>query len=156
MKKVMRNVGTRKHFLWMLVAMMALCSATTVMTSCDDDDVEDLVSTLNIVGKWRTSAQVTPPLADGMDLRIDGDVEFKADGTVVSIDTEGTQTTGTWTLRDKTLTMTLTIEGETVSNTYKVQDGWTRDKIVLTYTFTAPDESGTMVTYTVTLTMTRL
>ena len=156
MKKVMKNAGTRKHFLWMLVAILSLCGATTVMTSCDDDDVEDLVSTLNIVGKWRTSAQVTPPLADGMELRIDGDVEFKADGTVASIDAEDAQTTGTWTLRDKTLTMTLTIEGQTVSNIYKVQDGWTRDKMVLTYTFTAPDEDGNMVTYTVTLTMTRL
>lgn len=155
MKKVMKNAGT-KHFLWMLVAILTLCSATTVMISCDDDDVEDLVSTLNIVGKWRTSVQVTPPLADGMDLRIDGDVEFKADGTVASIDAEGTQTTGTWTLRDKILTMTLNYEGQTVSNTYKVQDGWTRDKIVLTYTFTAPDEDENMVTHTVTLTMTRL
>ena len=156
MKKIMRNAGTRKHFLWMLVAILALFSATTVMTSCDDDDVDDLVGTLNIVGKWRTSAQVTPPLAEGMDLRIDGDIEFKADGTSVSIDADGTPTTGTWTLKDKILTMTLNVEGETVSNTYKVLDGWTRDKMVLTYTFTAPDESGKMVTYTVTLTMTRL
>ena len=152
----MRNVGTRKHFLWMLVAILALCSATTVMTSCDDDDVDDIVGSLNIVGKWRTSAQVTPPLADGVDLRIDGDIEFKADGTVVSIDTNGTQATGTWTLKDKTLTMTLTVDGQTASNTYKVQDGWTRDKMVLTYTFTALNEGGKMVTHTVTLTMTRL
>lgn len=156
MKKVMIKAGTRKHFLWMLVAILALCSTTTVMTSCGDDDTEDLVGTLNIVGKWRTSAQVTPPLADGMDLRIDGDIEFKADGSAVSIDADGTQTTGTWTLKDKILTMTLTIEGQTVSNTYKVQDGWTRDKMVLTYTLTVPDEGGNMVTHTVTLTMTRL
>ena len=156
MKKVMRNTGTRKHFLWMLVSILVHCSATTVMTSCNDDDVEDLVGSQNIVGKWRTSAQVTPPLADGMDLRIDGDIEFKADGTAVSIDADGTQTTGTWTLKDKTLTMTLTVDGQTVSNTYKVQDGWTRDKMVLTYTLTVPDEGGKMVTHTVTLTMTRL
>ena len=145
----------KKILMWVLAATLT-CGTTTVLTSCDDDDVEDVMENLNIVGKWTGTATVSPEMPEDMEFEFDGTVEFKADGTYVSIDPDGDSNSGTWALRDKTLTLTQTEEGISFSDVYKIQDGWTRDKMTLVGTFTDEDDNGKTVTYTVTITMNRV
>ena len=145
----------KKILMWVLAATLT-CGTTTVLTSCDDDDVEDVMETLNIVGKWTGTVTVTPQPADDLEFEFGGTVEFKADGTYTSVGTGGDTSTGSWTLRDKTLTVTKTEDGETLSDLYKIQDGWTRDKMTIVNTFTDEDENGKTVTYTITTTMNRV
>ena len=147
----------KKTMMWMLAAILTLCGTTTVLTSCDDDDVENVMETLNIVGRWKTTVEVTPSPVDEMEITFLSDIEFKGDGTVIShFDLEDDLTDAKWTLRDKTLILTQSIEGEVITNTLKIQDGWTRDRMVMTYNFTDVDESGKEVVYTVTVIMNRV
>lgn len=142
--------------MWMLATILTFCVPTTLMTSCDDDDVEDIMETLNIVGQWKALGVVTPQVVENVDFEINDFLEFKADGTCISIDADGEQINGTWILRNKTLTITQTIDGQTTNDVYKIQEGWTRDKIVMTTTFTAEDINGKASTYTLTITMNRV
>lgn len=146
----------KKQLLWMLAAVLTFCGTTTVFTSCDDDDVENVMETLNIVGRWNTSAQVSPQLSDDIEITFSDAIEFKTDGTVATFGEDGRPDAGTWTLRDKALTITWKIEGASFSEVYKVQDGWTRDRMVVTYNFTDEDINGKKVNYTVYITMTRM
>ena len=146
----------KKRILWMLATILTICGTTTVMTSCDDDDVEDIMETLNIVGQWKSLGIVTPQVVEGMSVEMNDVTEFKSDGTYISIDEDGEQTTGTWALRNKTLTLTQTEDGQTINIVYVIQEGWTRDKMVMSTTFTGEDKDGNTITYTLTVTMTRL
>ena len=139
----------------MLAAILTCCGTTTVLTSCDDDDVENVMETLNIVGTWKTIGDVTPNPVGNIKFDFYSSIEFKSDGTVVCFDKNDNKMTGTWSLRDRTLTIVWSYGGETYSETYSVQDGWTRDRMVITYNFTDEDESGKMVNYVVTITMNR-
>lgn len=135
--------------MWVLAATLT-CVTATVMTSCSDDDVENVMENLNIVGKWNTKAQLSPT-AEGVRIEYGNVVEFKADGSFIGIDEKGEQNVGTWKLRDKTLRVTFTIDGRTLEQSYAIQEGWSRDRMVMTYSFT--DEG---VTYTVIITMNRV
>ena len=140
----------------MLATILVICGTTTVMTSCNDDDMEDIMENLNIVGQWKSLGIVSPQVVEGVTVEMSDITEFKTDGTYVSIDEDGEQTIGTWVLRNKTLTLTQTEEGQTINIVYVIKEGWTRDKIVMFTTFTGEDENGNTITYTLTVTMNRL
>lgn len=146
----------KKRLLWMLATILVICGTTTVMTSCNDDDMEDIMENLNIVGQWKSLGIVSPQVVEGVTVEMSDITEFKTDGTYVSIDEDGEQTIGTWVLRNKTLTLTQTEEGQTINIVYVIKEGWTRDKIVMFTTFTGEDENGNTITYTLTVTMNRL
>ena len=133
--------------MWVLAATLT-CGLATVMTSCDDDEVDDVMKTLNIVGKWNTTSQISPTV-DDLEIVFNSVIEFKADGSFISSDTNGEQSIGQWKLKDKTLTINFTEDGNTFTQNYSVQDGWTRDRMVLLYSFI--DEE---TTYTITITIT--
>ncbi len=145
----------KKIFMWML-AVTLMCGTTAVVSSCDDDDVEDVLETVNLVGKWTSTGQVTPNPGNKPDFDFDGTIEFKSNGTVVSTDSENHSLEGTWTLRGKVLTVTISDEGEQVTSTYNIQEGWTRDRMVMTTVVNIPDSIGKSVAYTITVTLNRV
>lgn len=146
----------KKIFLMTVAAILSFCGVTTVLTSCDDDEVENVMETLNIVGKWKTTAEVRPTPVEGVDSWFIDYIEFKADGTVVAFEDGDSDIVGTWILRDKTLIITMSIGDESFNNEYKIQEGWTRDRMVITYSFTEEDEDLRKMTYNVTITLNRV
>lgn len=147
----------KKNFLWIFAVIFTVCSTMPVLTACGDDDDEDVLESVNIVGRWRAVTSVSPALAEGVNLNMFDEIEFKSDGTVVSADEDGQDVTGTWRLADRVLTMTFDIDGGPFTNTYRILDGWTRDRIVMTYNFNLDyfNADGKSTNYVVTITMRR-
>lgn len=145
----------KKIFIWMLAAI--LCGGlTTVVSSCGDDDVVDAIETINMVGKWTGSAQVSPTPGNSMEISFDGVTTFNSDYTYTTVDEDGSIVTGKWSLTKQTLKMTEIHEEGNVVLEYKIQDGWTRDRMVMTTVAEIPDETGKPVSYTFTITLNRV
>ena len=145
----------KKILMWVFAATL-ICGTTAVFTSCDDDDVEDLMENINIVGKWKTTGSVTPVPSEDIDIIINCTLEFKGDGTFISVDEEGDKGTGTWLLRDRTLTMSTTEDGETITQTFNIQSDWTRDRMAMIAKYTDADEGGKAMVYTINVVMNRI
>ncbi len=138
----------RSIFYWMFAAILT-CGSTTVLTSCSDDEVEDFVEAVNLVGTWKgTIISLTPAPSSRLEFEMDGSVTFNANGTFVNSDGEK----GEWSLRDKTISMVYTENGQSFTQQYYVQDGYTRDQIELKGTYSFPGEGD----YNVTIRLTRV
>ena len=145
----------KKLFMWVLAATL-MCGTTTVFTSCDDDDVEDIMETINLVGKWKSTGQVTPKPTDNLEIDFNSTIEFKSDGTFSTTYSDNETATGTWTLRGKVLTMSYNISGVQTSQNFNIQEGWSRDRMVMTTVINDEDDNGKTITYNVSITMNRI
>lgn len=145
----------KKIFIWMFAAILS-CGLTTVVTSCDDDDVEDVMETINMVGKWTGSAQVSPIPSFDLEITFEGITTFNSDYTYTSVDVDGITTTGKWSLIRQSLRMTETVQGQEISHEFKIQDGWTRNRVVMTTTIEDLDENNKPISYTLTITLNRV
>ena len=68
-----------------MFAAILTCGSTTVLTSCSDDEVEDFVEAVNLVGTWKgTIISLTPAPSSRLEFEMDGSVTFNANGTFVN------------------------------------------------------------------------
>jgi hypothetical protein len=141
--------------MWVLAATLS-CGLTTVFTSCSEDDVKDIFESVNIIGTWKGSATLTPTPSTAIEIYFDGTTTFDTDHTFTNTDDDGTKTKGTWSLDKQVLTMKQNIDGITVTQTYHIDDNWSRDKMVMTTTFDDTDINGKIVHYTITITLRRV
>lgn len=106
-----------------------LCGTTLVTSSCGDDEVEDFIETINLVGTWKeVDLKVTPDLENPEMVEFGefATITFNSDFTYSVTNGE----TGTWQLKDKTITTKWTNHGETGESSCQI-DSFDRNQFVV-------------------------
>ena len=128
----------KKYLFWIFVSML-LCAGTTFITSCTEDEVNDFIESVNLVGTWKQVSRSITPELENPEL-----VEFY-DNLTTTINSDFTYSssngeTGTWRLKDRTIYTTWTYDGETGEETAYIES-FERDQMVLSSTIRVPDNS---------------
>lgn len=111
-----------------MLAAFLLCCTPAVLTSCNDDDVEDFMESINLIGTWEvTGYTVTPAVADGDEINIAKGQKIVFKNDLTFIDSEGNS--GTWKISEKKIYVTYPGEKEALFAEVK---SYTRDDMVLT------------------------
>lgn len=111
-----------------MLAAFLLCCTPAVLTSCNDDDVEDFMESINLIGTWEvTDYTVTPAVADGDEINIAKGQKIVFKNDLTFIDSEGNS--GTWKVSEKKIYVTYPGEEEALFAEVK---SYTRDDMVLT------------------------
>lgn len=111
-----------KNYIRRIPALIMLSLVAVAIVSCKDDDDDDVVPGVSIVGEWKgDQSEIEARYAgitvyDETDEIFDVLLEFKEDGTV-SFTRNGTETTGTYELKGNKLTTTVDFQMEGVDLT---------------------------------------
>ncbi|MBP5388485.1 MAG: hypothetical protein J6Y97_14040 [Prevotella sp.] len=124
----------KKLVKWMLAAIL-ICGTATTLTSCEQEDMDDIVNTANVIGTWKSSdMQISPTPECDLDLHLDGYFTFNANGTF----TDCCGKNGRWTLRNKMITL-IYPNGDGRNMQYTIQGGYSRKQMVLMSTINTED-----------------
>ncbi len=131
---IQKTTIMKKLVKWMLAAIL-ICGTATTLTSCEQEEMEDIINTANIIGTWKSGdTKFSPTPESDLDLDFDGCITFNADGTF----TDCTGKNGHWTLREQTVTLYYP-NGDAQNRQYTIQDGFSRNHMVLSTTINTED-----------------
>ena len=137
----------KKIFCWLFLSVF-LCSTTMVTTSCGDDEVEDFIETINLVGTWKQlSHSITPDLPNPELVTFSENdiVTFNADYTYIVNNGEGK---GTWSLKNKILSCKYKEDGKEEEESFLVES-YDRNQLVISTKEQMPTDGNTYkITYT--------
>jgi hypothetical protein len=121
MKKIARML--------MFVALLTL-GTTTTLTSCDENQMEDFVESVNIIGTWSCTESVIPTTNPSANrYHYNGLITFRANHSF----TDSYGDTGTWSIKNRMIT--LVYDNGLIRNVqFLIQDGYTSQTMVLTTT----------------------
>ena len=126
----------KKQLCWIFLSII-LCGATMSLTSCGDDDDEDVLEASYFVGSWKmVDWNITPELENPDYVEFLGyiTVTFKSDFTYSSDFGE----TGTWQIKDKTF-YTKWVHGRETGEDSCLIESFNRDQFVASDTRQIPD-----------------
>ena len=90
----------KRFLIWMFAAILT-CGTATVFTSCNEDDVEEFITKLTLVGTWNVSVSSSPALPGDASLGLGETITFNSNGTFENNHGE----TGSWAMNGWKITI---------------------------------------------------
>lgn len=113
----------KRFLIWMFAAILT-CGTATVFTSCNEDDVEEFITKLTLVGTWNVSVSSSPALPGDASLGLGETITFNSNGTFENNHGE----TGSWAMNG----WKITIKGsEGYTLTYIIHEDYTPSRVVM-------------------------
>ena len=111
-----------KKFFFSMLAIMMVFGVSTVMTSCDEETLEDFKETIHLIGRWEIT-KVTPSDGEQSVFTVGDRWNFQGNDF-----TDNRNHTGSWRLSGKTIYLTYK---DKVEETWGTMDSYEEKQFVL-------------------------